>query len=169
MWWRLSHADFERRKGATNRRALKRIVSSGVVPGLLAYSGGEPVGWCAVQPREAFPRLERSRILKPVDDQPVWSVTCLYIKRGHRGKGLSRQLLEAAVKHARSQGARIVEGYPVEPKSGKTADVFVFTGVASAYRKAGFKEVARRSNTRPIMRRHLRRTPSRSRNARTRR
>ncbi len=157
MWWRLRHSEFEQRKGEKNRRAFKRIVDSGAEPGLLAYLDDEPVGWCAVQPREAFPRLDTSRILKPVDDEQVWSVVCLFVAKPHRREGISSRLLEAAVKHARARGARIVEGYPVEPKKGHTADAFVWTGTASAFREAGFEEVARRSGTRPIMRCYLRR------------
>ncbi|HUP01215.1 MAG TPA: GNAT family N-acetyltransferase, partial [Gemmatimonadota bacterium] len=113
-----------------------------------------PIGWCAVAPREDYPRLERSRILKPVDEASVWSITCFFIARTHRGQGLSVALLEGAVEHAARQGARIVEGYPIEPNA-RQADPFVWTGIASAYRAAGFVEVARRSPTRPIMRRSI--------------
>jgi GNAT superfamily N-acetyltransferase len=130
---------------------MKRIVDSGKVPGILAYAGGEPVGWCAVATREAYPRLARSRILKPVDDQPVWSVVCFFIAKPYRQRGLTRRLLQAAVEHVRKNKGRILEGYPVEPKK-NMPDPFVYTGLASAFRKAGFKEVARRSETRPIMR-----------------
>jgi GNAT superfamily N-acetyltransferase len=157
MWWRLSHSEFERRKGEKNRRAFKRIVDSGIEPGLLAYLDNEPVAWCAIQPREAFPRMENSRILKPVDDLPVWCVPCLFVAKEQRRTGVSIRMLEAAVRHARKNGAKIVEGYPVEPKKGRAADAFVWTGTASAFRKAGFEEVARRSETRPIMRYHLKR------------
>ena len=155
MWWRQKHSEFERNKGERNRKAMKALVESGEVPGILAYDGGRPVAWCSVAPRESFPRLSRSRILKPVDDEPVWSVVCFFIARSHRGRGVSRAILEAAAEHAGRQGARIVEGYPIEPKKGKTADLFVYTGLASVFRKAGFDEVARRSETRPIMRLRL--------------
>jgi len=93
-------------------------------------------------PREQYPRLDRSHILKPVDDQPVWSVTCFFIARSFRHQGLSTALLKAAVDFARTRGAKIVEGYPHDSKKA-TADVFVYTGLASAFRKAGFKEVAK--------------------------
>jgi len=150
MWWRLSRPEWNRGKGEGNRKAFRKLVRSGAEPGVLAYADGEPVGWCAIAPREQYPRLSSSRILKPVDDQPVWSVTCFHIARGFRRQGLSTRLLEAAVDFARARGARIVEGYPHETR--KTApDIFVYTGLASAFRKAGFKEVARRSKTRPIM------------------
>jgi GNAT superfamily N-acetyltransferase len=139
-----------------NRKALKGLVDSGQVPGILVYSEGQPIGWCAVAPREVFPRLERSRILSRVDDKPVWSVVCFFVAKAFRGKGLSVKLLRAALDYVRGQGGKIVEGYPVEPKkSWRPPDPFVYTGLASAFRKAGFVEVIRRSDTRPVMRHEL--------------
>jgi GNAT superfamily N-acetyltransferase len=157
MVWRSTNAEYERRKGSGNKRAFKKIVSSGAVPGLLAYSENEPIGWCSVAPRSSFSFLERSRILKPVDDTPAWSVSCLFVKRGYRGRGVSVKLLEAAVDFARSHGAPAVEGYPNDPDA-RMADAFAWTGIASAFDKAGFQVVARRSPKRPIMRRKLRRS-----------
>ena len=152
MSWRLERAAFERGKGAGNRRALKRIVESGEVPGILAYVEGAPVGWCAVAPRERFPRLARSRVLAPVDDQPVWSIVCFFVAKPYRRRGISSKLIEAATELARGQGARVVEGYPVVAQKGVLPDPFVWTGLPSAFERAGFREVLRRSATRPIMR-----------------
>jgi GNAT superfamily N-acetyltransferase len=152
MWWRLTRSEFERGKGKKNKAALKKIVKSGEVPGILAYADGEPIAWCSIGPRETFSALERSRVLKRFDDKPVWSVVCLFIDKGFRKKGMSIKILRAAVKYAKKNGAKIVEGYPIEPKKGRWPDAFVWTGVPSAYRKAGFKEVHRASPTRPIMR-----------------
>ncbi len=152
MYWRQPRRLFEERHGEMNRMAMQALVEAGTIPGLLAYDGEAPVGWCSVAPREEFPTLANSRILKPVDDQPVWSVVCFFVARGQRQKGLSVQLLKAAVELAASKGARIVEGYPVEPKKGKAPDVFVYTGLYSAFQQAGFSEALRRSPTRPIMR-----------------
>jgi GNAT superfamily N-acetyltransferase len=152
MWWRRKRSEFEKQKGAGNKRAMKAIVRKGDVPGIIAYAGKEPVGWCAVAPREHHSALERSRILKPVDDQPVWSVVCFFVEKAHRGTGVSVELLRAAVDHAKRHGARIVEGYPVEPKQDRMPDAFAWFGLASAFEQAGFEEVARRSPTRPIMR-----------------
>ena len=152
MWWRLKRSEWERQKGEANRRALKRIVNSGTVPGILAYLEGEPVGWCSLGPRADFAALGRSRILKPVDDSPVWSVVCFFIARPYRRTGVSVALLKAAIAYAGRRGCRILEGYPVEPKRGKTPDAFAWTGLASSFRQAGFTEVCRRSKTRPIMR-----------------
>ena len=159
MLWRLTHTEFERQKGEGNRRDFKAIVESGAAPGLLGYVGAQPVGWCAVAPREDYPALERSRILKPVDDEPVWSVTCLFVARPFRRQGLTVRLLVAAVAHAGQQGARIVEAYPVEPKTPDMPAAFAWTGTASAFRQAGFTEVLRRSPTRPIMRCIVQPTP----------
>ena len=152
MWNRLPNPEFEAQKGEGNKQLMKGIVESGHVPGILAYHGDEPVGWCSVAPREEFSRLERSRILKPVDDQPVWSIVCFFIPKQYRGKGVMTLLLKGAVEYARSQGAKIVEGYPVEPKKDSYPDTFAWHGLAEPFRQAGFKEVARRSETRPFMR-----------------
>ena len=155
MYWRGTRSEYSQLQGEGNRLALKSIVDSGEVPGLLAYHNGKPVGWISVEPRTAFAALERSRLFKPVDERPVWSVVCFFVARGYRRKGVTVGLLNAAVEHARQHGAQIVEGYPVEPKGGKSPDPFVYTGLVSAFRKAGFTEVVRRSETRPIMRKNL--------------
>jgi GNAT superfamily N-acetyltransferase len=152
MVWRLQHGDFERHKGEPNRRDFKALVEAGAAPGLLGYIDEQPVAWCAVAPRQDYPALERSRILKRVDDQPVWSVTCLFVARPFRRQGLTVRMLGAAVAYAGQCGARIVEGYPVEPKTADMPAPFAWTGTASAFRQAGFAEVLRRSPTRPIMR-----------------
>ena len=155
MWWRLPHSEYERSKGAGNKRAMKAIVRSGEVPGIIAYDGAEPVAWCAIGPRERFGRLDRSRILKRVDDEQVWSVVCFFIAKSHRKRGISLAILEAAVDYAARCGAVTVVGYPVDPVRGATADLFAYTGLASVFEKAGFREVARRCETRPIMRRRV--------------
>ena len=152
MLWRISRKEFEQQKGAANRQAMQAIVESGKIPGLLAYSEKHPVAWCSVAPREEFPALGRSRVLRKIDDEPVWSVSCFFIHKDYRKQGLSVRILEAVVAYVKNRGGRIVEGYPVEPKKGKTADVFAWTGLASFFDRAGFVECARRSATRPIMR-----------------
>lgn len=153
MLWRLSRTQFESQKGDGNRKAMKSLVESGEIPGLLGYVEGQPVGWCALAPREHYPALSRSRVLKPVDEQPCWSVSCLFVHREYRQKGVSIQLLRAAINYARGKGVEILEGYPVEPKGDKPIPpAFAWTGIPKAYEAAGFGEVARGSPTRPIMR-----------------
>ena len=156
MFWRLKASEFERAKGEGNRRAMRAIVDSGEVAGLLAYDRDAPVGWVAVSPRNTFGRLGRSRILKPVDEQPVWSVVCFFISKAYRRRGLSVALLEAVCEWVQEQGGKLVEGYPVEPRKDPLPPVFAYTGLAAAFSRAGFEECARRSETRPIMRRVVR-------------
>ena len=97
MWWRLSYTEFSKQKGEKNKMAFKNIVDSGQIPGIIAYSEGKPIGWCSVSPREAYSRLERSRILKRIDDNPVWSIVCFYIAKELRRKGISIMLLKAVL------------------------------------------------------------------------
>jgi GNAT superfamily N-acetyltransferase len=152
MFWRKSRKQYESDKGAKNKRAFRQIVMKGATPGIIAYLGKQPVGWCAVAPRQQYIALERSRILQPVDDQPVWSVSCLFVRKEFRRQGVASKLLSAAVDFAKKQGAKIVEGYPVEPSMENMPDPFLWHGVPSAFKAAGFKEVLRRSKSRPIMR-----------------
>lgn len=154
MWWRLPRRQWVAQKGKGNRKAMRAQVKSGTAPGLIAYVDGQPAGWCAFAPRDHYVRLANSRVLKPVDDQPVWSVTCFFVARAYRRRGLTIELLKAAAEFARQRGGRILEGYPTEPKHNQP-DAFVFTGLAAAFRKARFREVARRSPSRPIFRRQL--------------
>jgi GNAT superfamily N-acetyltransferase len=161
MWWRIKRSEWERNRGAGNKRTFRRIVKKASEagdppPGVIAYAGDEPIGWCAIAPRDAYPVLGRSPVLKPVDDKPVWSITCLFIARPQRRQGVATKLIGAAVKLARTHGATIIEGYPVEPRKESAPDLFVFTGTPGAFEANGFREVARRSETRPIMRRTLR-------------
>lgn len=152
MFWKLPSKDFQAHLYDGNREAQKAIVHSGVIPGLLAYSGDAASGRIAVEPRRSYPRLNRSRVLKPVDDQPAWSITCFFVSRKFRGKGLMIRLLRAAIDYVRDRGGRIVEGYPVEPAGARVPAASAYTGLAAAFCQAGFKEVARNSKTRPIFR-----------------
>lgn len=151
MFWKLRGKAFDEVRGYETRQMHKSIVDSGVATGLLAYLHGEVIGWVAVEPRSAYPRLAYSRVLKPLDDQPVWSVTCFFVAKRFRRMGITVELLQAAVEHVQANGGTIVEGYPVETQEDMPAP-FIYTGTASAFQQAGFKEVARRSPTRPIFR-----------------
>ena len=155
MYWRISSSQWKKQQGSGNKRAIKKLIFSNITPGILAYDNEQPIGWCSVAPREEFIRLESSRILKPVDDKPVWSVVCFFIDKTYRKRGVSVELLNAAKKYVKSKHGKIIEGYPVEPKEGKYPDTFAYTGLAKAFTQAGFKEVIRRSETRLIMRLYL--------------
>jgi GNAT superfamily N-acetyltransferase len=150
-FWKLRGKAYEENTGEPAHQMQKSIVDSGIVPGLLAYRGAEPVGWIAVEPRSVYTRLAHSRILKPVDDEEVWSVTCFFVAKQARRQGLTVELLKAAVDYVKEQGGKIVEGYPVDAKK-DMPPAFIYHGIAAAFEKAGFVEVARRSENRPIMR-----------------
>jgi GNAT superfamily N-acetyltransferase len=141
--------------GQDNQRAMKALVDRGTVPGLIGYENGVPVAWVSLGPREDYAKLRRSPVMKPVDDRPVWSIVCFFVDRKARGKGLSERMLRAAVDYARSRGVRLVESYPVD-KDRRSHPDFMFFGAKSMYDRAGFREVARRTPTRPVMRRALR-------------
>lgn len=141
--------------GVENKQRLRNLVGDGVVPGLVGYLGDEPVGWISLGPREDYLKLTRSRIMKPVDDTPVWSIVCTYVDKAHRGRGLQHRLLRSGIDFARNHGVRVLEAYPVD-KPGRSHDDFMFFGSRSLYERAGFREVVRRSPTRVVMRRMLR-------------
>jgi GNAT superfamily N-acetyltransferase len=144
--------------GSTNRPAMKALVDRGVVPGLIGYENGRAVGWISLGPREDYPKLQRSPVMKPVDDKPVWSIVCFFVDSKARGKGVTRKLLDAAIDYARSKGATLLEAYPVEKPDPSHAD-FMWFGAKSLYDRAGFKEVARRKESRPVVRRAVRPRP----------
>jgi GNAT superfamily N-acetyltransferase len=152
MWYRLPRAGYEQAKGAANRRALQDLVTSGPVPGLLAYADGQPVGWCSMGPREAFPRLATSRTMRGLDGAGVWSIVCLFVAPRWRRQGISTALLSAAAEYAVVNGAAVVEGYAVVPRKPEVPPVFAATGLLAAFLGAGFSEVARPSKSRALVR-----------------
>ncbi|HPI32529.1 MAG TPA: GNAT family N-acetyltransferase [candidate division Zixibacteria bacterium] len=154
MYWRLFRLAFSIGKGEGNRRAMQKLVRAGTEPGILAYDGERPVGWCAVAPREEYVRLTAARTLKPIDTQPVWSIVCLFVDKGYRRRNVSTELIRAAAAFACARGARIVEGYPYDYRGRvkHQPPPFVYTGLIQAFERAGFVEVARPSKSRAIVR-----------------
>lgn len=155
MYYRLTSSEFKERQGEENREAMRSIVESGEVPGLIGYRDGQPVGWVGIGPRKRYGRLQRSRVTRPLDDRPAWAVVCFVIPKRHRRSGVATELLKAAVAHAESQGADLVEGYPMEPRADEVPAFWSWMGFASMFEGCGFQEVARRSETRPFMRLEL--------------
>lgn len=154
MYWRLTSHEFEKNKGTGNKNLMKKIVKTNMSTGILAYHGKKPIGWCSFAKRSELPRLRNSRILKPVDDADVLSIVCFYIHKDYRNRGIATELISKVENIARKDGIKILEGYPVD-KSSKYPDTFAWTGLASSFRKNGFKEEVRRSESRPIMRKYL--------------
>jgi GNAT superfamily N-acetyltransferase len=155
MYWRIG-TGYRRQAPETNKAAFHDIVSSGPPPGLIAFSGNTAVGWCQLTSREALPWINRVEKLRPVDDAPVWSISCFYVRKGHRRRGVSTALIDAAIGVARKAGARTLEAYPFDADLTRSTS---FTGYASTFLRAGFKIVARRVPFQPIMRFQLRHTP----------
>ncbi|NIM93860.1 MAG: GNAT family N-acetyltransferase [Anaerolineales bacterium] len=152
MWWRESRREFEERGGEGNRRAMKAIVGSGKVPGLLYYVDGEPAAWCSIAPREQYDSLNRSRVLKPLDDKPVWSLVCFFVGKEFRNQGIIQDVLQGAIDYVRSNGGKVVETYPTVPKGGRLPPVSSFMGIPSMFERAGFVECARPSKSRAVYR-----------------
>ena len=161
MYFRLTSAQFSeacRNGGESNRAALHKIVRAGSAPGLLAYDGeAVPVGWCALAPRVEYGRVLRSRSTKPAEpaEPNVWAVTCFFIRRGRRGQGVASELLTAAIEYARSHGAGVLEGYPIDTRGGRRQNAELYYGTTAMFQAAGFTEVERRTAIRPIMRLNL--------------
>jgi GNAT superfamily N-acetyltransferase len=153
--WFFRGASADRVHAEANRVALHAQIRGGP-PGVLGYVDGVPLGWCAVAPRPGYTRLTRSAVLRGtdgLDDPDVWSVTCFVVRREARRQGLSSALLDGAVDLARRGGARVVEGYPVDPAvrhPGGAAELY--HGVLSVFLRAGFTEVARPQPARPVVR-----------------
>ena len=154
MYWRIG-PEYHRPLRAKNKSAFRRIVKQGPPPGLLAFDGDLAVGWCQLTPRQDLRWLNRKPALEAVDDTPVWSISCFYVRRGYRGKGVMSALIVEASKAGKRANAPALEAYPVDSaRPGSTSNVF--TGTASAFRRLGFRTIARRQPSRPIMRHDLR-------------
>jgi len=154
MWPRMGQTAWMAEKGDGTKKKMRALVRKGPPPGLLAYADGEAVGWCAIAPRADYERLARSKIFAPVDDEPVWSVTCFFVRRDWRRRGVTVALLDGAVRWVASRGGRFVEGYPHDANK-EQPPAFIHHGLLGAFEKAGFREVARRSKLRPVVRRKV--------------
>jgi GNAT superfamily N-acetyltransferase len=151
QFWHVRGKAFGAGWGTPHRARLEQQVRSGGEPGLLAYLDGEPAGWCRLGPRESFDRLEASRTLARVDDEPVWSVVCFYVHPSAKRRGVASSLVEAATGHAAARGARILEGYAARPGH---PNIDSYTGYLPMFLAAGFEIVAD-AGRRTIVRRRL--------------
>jgi GNAT superfamily N-acetyltransferase len=157
MFWRLKRSDFNHMSGEDRKAVLKDMTCRNEVPGVLAYVRDQPVGWCSVGPREGYTALEKSRILKRLDDTPVWSIVCFYVAKAFRKRGMMLELVRGAVGYAGQEGARVIEAYPIDMQTHQLAGKKLtgysgYMGIASIFRAAGFVRVADASETQLIMR-----------------
>jgi GNAT superfamily N-acetyltransferase len=151
MYWRIG-AKYSQRPAGENRADFRAVVDAGPPPGLIAFAGDVPVGWCQLTPRDEVPMLDRAWRLKRVDDLPVWSISCLYVRKGYRRRGITSALVGEAIETARRAGAPAIEAYPFDARVSPSASG---TGYASVFERAGFTTVARRVPARPVMRLRL--------------
>lgn len=159
MWWRLTRTAWRQMPKAERKARLRKVVTSGPPVGLLAFRGDEPVGWVQVAPRRATPTFNTSPVAAPSDPRDdldrVWAITCFYIAASGRRTGLADALAAAAVEHAFAHGAAAIEACPKEPEGRAGGDLFM--GIPSVFRRLAFREVARRTPARPLMRLERRR------------
>ncbi|MFY1825247.1 N-acetyltransferase family protein [Myxococcus fulvus] len=148
MVWRAQGEEARRAGRAERKAAMRKRVKQGTPIGLLGYLGDEPVAWCSIAPRETY--REGLGGLDAPEDTPgsVWSLTCLFIAREARGQGMTRQLIEAAIAHARKEGAKVLEAYPVDPESPS----YRFMGFVGSYEALGFQAVGREGSRRHVYR-----------------
>jgi hypothetical protein len=141
--WCLSHRlvarEVEELGGGDREEAFRALCARPNPPGVIGYADGEPVGWCSIGPRAENTRLTRSKLIRPLDDLPVWSIICVVIRGGHRKKGHTTPLIEGAVAYAAAKGAPAVESYPVDPGSGRIDLTMAFVGTRAMFAKAGFE------------------------------
>ena len=151
MAWRIGAA-YQKRPRDQNKAAFREIVKRGPPPGLIAFDDDVAVGWCQLTPRDDLPWLDRAWRLKRVDRVPVWSISCFFVRIGHRRQGVTSALISAALRAAKRAGAPAVEAYPLDAdKTGSSS----WTGYATTFKRAGFQVVARHVPARPIMRHDL--------------
>jgi GNAT superfamily N-acetyltransferase len=150
MAWRAQGTEVKQAKGPDRKEAIKSRIRTGIPVGILCYQDEMPVAWCSIAPRSTYRPLGGPE--RPGEDEnEIWSLVCFFVRRDLRGQGMSLQMIEAAVAHARSRGAQIVEAYPVEPGSPS----YRFMGYVPVFEKAGFVHVDRVGSRRRVMRLYL--------------
>ncbi len=153
MYYRLNKAEFaEGKVDGGNKQAMKDLVWNEAPTGLMGFYDGQAIAWCAFAPREDFPKMARSRVHKPIDAEPVWSVTCFFIDKNFRRIGVSVALLKGLINYARAQNIKIIEAYPTIPTQESLPDSFAWIGLYKSFERAGFEIVDRTSKSRPMVR-----------------
>jgi GNAT superfamily N-acetyltransferase len=153
MYYRLKKQDYqEGKQDDGNKNAMKEIVWDNRPAGVLGFYDGQPIAWCAFAPREDFQKLEKSRVHKRIDDQPVWSIPCFFIDKAFRRHGVSVELLKGVINYARKEGIKIIEAYPTTPTQEKLPDSFAWIGLYKSFERAGFTIVDQTSKNRPMVR-----------------
>ncbi len=137
---RLSAQEIRERGGEDRYEAMCSLAREKIAPGVIAYLGDQPVGWCSISPRAQIPKLENSKLIRPVDDLRVWSIICMVVRGGYRRRGVNRQMVLGVLEYAKSLGAPAVEAYPVDPE-GRMDLTMAFVGTRKMFEEAGFEVV----------------------------
>lgn len=137
---RLSAQEIRERGGEDRYEAMCSLAREKIAPGVIAYLGDQPVGWCSISPRAQIPKLENSKLIRPVDDLRVWSIICMVVRGGYRRRGVNRQMVLGALEYAKSLGAPAVEAYPVDPE-GRMDLTMAYVGTRKMFEEAGFEVV----------------------------
>lgn len=137
---RLSAQEIRERGGEDRYEVMCSLAREKIAPGVIAYLGDQPVGWCSISPRAQIPKLENSKLIRPVDDLRVWSIICMVVRGGYRRRGVNRQMVLGVLEYAKSLGAPAVEAYPVDPE-GRMDLTMAFVGTRKMFEEAGFEVV----------------------------
>ena len=141
MYWRCSNKDFEKMQGSERKKEIHQLVlKKEFAPGIIAYQNEIPIGWISVAPRENYVRLVNSRVLKPFDDKPVWSIVCFFIHSEYRGKGVTKVLIQAAEIYAKENGCSVLEAYPIDTAE-KINDTSAYVGTVAMFQETGFMKI----------------------------
>ena len=152
MFFRLPYKVFQENKPDGNKKMIRQLVNKGKPQGLIASMNDEPIGWIAMAPREDYLKLENARVFKRIDDKPVWSITCFFIKKQFRHRGVSQQLIKGAIDFAKKKKIKTLEAYPAIPYAEKVPHAFLWVGVLSSFLKNGFTIVQQNSKSRAMVR-----------------
>jgi len=153
MYYRLNKTDFlEGKHEGGNKEAMHQLVLGNQPTGILGFYEEQPVAWCAFAPREHYLKLEKSRVHKRIDSNPVWSIPCFFIDKSFRNIGVSVELLKGVINYAKEQNIKIIEAYPAIPTVDRLPDSFVWTGLYKSFERAGFEIVDHTSKNRPMVR-----------------
>ena len=152
MYFRMSSTEFRNGKYEGHKGRMHEIVKAGKPTGLIATLNEEAVGWIAVAPREDYRRIENSRVFRRLDDKAVWSVTCFFIKKEFRNKGLSEQMIKGLIDYAKKKKIKTLEAYPAIPYSDKVPAPFLWVGILSAFTKSGFQIIQQNGKSRAMVR-----------------
>ncbi len=146
LYYRLSSGEFNRVQGEERPVHVRDLCAGDQAPGVIAYRGSEPVGWCAFGPWSDMGRLQRSRTIPRIDERPRWSIVCFVVRAGYRRQGVAAALLEGAIEYATASGVDLLEAYPAETEGGRISASLAYVGTTSMFERAGFQRIQETSS-----------------------